>query len=139
MTKIREQMKFNLWLLFFIFSFSLACSPTKRINRLINKHPHLAVSVDTTIYFQTNSADTSFIFRNYSTKDTFYIQDTKTKIFRHYDTITVKQESIRDTVRLEKTTVLTTDPEQNQAKETAFKFGFMLIAILILLLFIKRS
>ena len=131
-------MKFNLWLLFFISSLSLACSPTKRINRLINKYPHLAVSADTTIYFQTNSADTSFIFRNYSTKDTFYIQDTKTKIFRHYDTITVKQESIRDTVRLQKTTVVTTAPEQNKAKDTAFKFGFMLIAILILLLLLKK-
>ena len=74
------------------------CTPAKRLSRIVKNNPHLIQSTDTTIYFETSSVDTSFVFNNTSKSDTFYIQETKTKVYRHFDTITLKQETIRDSV-----------------------------------------
>ena len=70
------------------------CTPAKRLSRIVKNNPHLIQSTDTTIYFETSSVDTSFVFNNTSRSDTFYIQETKTKIYRHFDTIKLKQETI---------------------------------------------
>jgi hypothetical protein len=78
--------------------FIISCKPTQRLTRLVNKYPHLIQNTDTTIYYQTSSVDTSFVFNNFSTKDTFYIQETQTKIYRFYDTIRVEQDSKKDSI-----------------------------------------
>ena len=78
--------------------FVVSCSPQKRLSKLVSKYPNLIETKDTTIYFQTSSVDTSFVFNNFSSKDTFYIKDTKTKIYRFYDTIRVQQESKKDSL-----------------------------------------
>lgn len=78
--------------------FIISCTPTQRLTRLVNKYPHLIQNTDTTIYYQTSSVDTSFVFNNFSTKDTFYIQETQTKIYRFYDTIRVEQDSKKDSI-----------------------------------------
>jgi len=78
--------------------FVVSCSPQKRLSKLVSKYPNLIENKDTTIYFQTSSVDTSFVFNNFSSKDTFYIKDTKTKIYRFYDTIRVQQESKKDSL-----------------------------------------
>ncbi len=84
--------------LLFISLFVVSCSPQKRLSKLVSKYPNLIETKDTTIYFQTSSVDTSFVFNNFSSKDTFYIKDTKTKIYRFYDTIRVQQESKKDSL-----------------------------------------
>ncbi len=78
--------------------FIISCTPTQRLTRLVNKYPYLIQNTDTTIYYQTSSVDTSFVFNNFSTKDTFYIQETQTKIYRFYDTIRVEQDSKKDSI-----------------------------------------
>lgn len=84
--------------LLLISLFVVSCSPQKRLSKLVSKYPNLIENKDTTIYFQTSSVDTSFVFNNFSSKDTFYIKDTKTKIYRFYDTIRVQQESKKDSL-----------------------------------------
>ena len=75
-----------------------SCTPSQRLTRLVSKYPYLIQNTDTTIYYQTSSVDTSFVFNNFSTKDTFYIKETQTKIYRFYDTIRVEQDSKKDSV-----------------------------------------
>jgi hypothetical protein len=78
--------------------FIISCTPSQRLTRLVGKYPYLIEKKDTTIYYQTSSVDTSFVFNNSSTSDTFYIQETQTKIYRFYDTIRVEQDSKKDSV-----------------------------------------
>ena len=78
--------------------FIISCTPSQRLTRLVSKYPYLIQNTDTTIYYQTSSVDTSFVFNNSSTSDTFYIQETQTKIYRFYDTIRVEQDSKKDSV-----------------------------------------
>lgn len=78
--------------------FIISCTPSQRLTRLVSKYPYLIQNTDTTIYYQTSSVDTSFVFNNFSTKDTFYIQETQTKIYRFYDTIRVEQDSKKDSI-----------------------------------------
>ena len=84
----------------------VSCSPQKRIARLMEKYPSAVTSIskDTTIYFETISKDTSFVTSSTSHRDTFYIKDTKTKIYRHLDTVWVAQEAVRDSIRVQQTT-----------------------------------
>lgn len=72
------------------------CSPSKKLQRLQKKHPELfqTVQQDTVIHFFSAGSDTSFVFDSFSSRDTFYISETKTWIYRHIDTIKVKQEGI---------------------------------------------
>lgn len=78
--------------------FIISCTPSQRLTRLVGKYPYLVENKDTTIYYQTSNVDTSFVFNNSSTSDTFYIQETQTKIYRFYDTIRVEQDSKKDSV-----------------------------------------
>ena len=67
----------------------VGCTPQKRLANLVSKYPYLIQDNDTTIYYQTSSVDTSFVFNKTSNSDTFYIQETQTKVYRYYDTISV--------------------------------------------------
>jgi hypothetical protein len=88
---------YRLILIFVLFA---ACSPTKRLSKLLNKNQNLIESFDTTVHFETKSIDTSFFLNSTNTRDTFIIHDTKTRIFRHYDTLRVEQKQIRDSVTI---------------------------------------
>lgn len=105
-----------------------SCSPVKRFNRLIKNNPNLIQNVDTTIYFQTNSVDTSFVFSESFNTDTFYIKDIKTKIFRYYDTLRVETEATRDSVII-KTNTIKIMPEK--AKENHFNNIIIILSFLI--------
>ena len=89
-------------IIYILCFFLLSCSPAKKLSRLVDKYPHLIQNVDTTIYFTTNSVDTSFIFNNYSKVDTFYIAKTNTTIYRHFDTLMVETEPRIDSVIITK-------------------------------------
>jgi ATP-dependent Zn protease len=82
-----------------------SCTPAHRLTRLVNKYPSLIQKFDTTIYYNTSRVDTSFVFNNSSTTDTFYIQETQTKIFRYFDTLKVFQDSIRDSLIIKTHTI----------------------------------
>lgn len=82
-----------------------SCTPAHRLTRLVNKYPSLIQKFDTTIYYNTSRVDTSFVFNNSSTSDTFYIQETQTKIFRYFDTLKVFQDSIRDSLIIKTHTI----------------------------------
>lgn len=85
-------------ILLIIFIFLTACSPSKRLAKLLNRNPDLIGIFDTTVYFETNSIDTSFIVSNTSNRDTFVITDTKIKIYRHFDTIRIDKPTTRDSI-----------------------------------------
>ena len=76
---------YKLILIFLIFS---ACSPTKRLNNLLSKNKDLIESFDTTVHFETKSIDTSFV------------NNTKTRIFRYHDTLTIEQDAIKDSATI---------------------------------------
>ena len=84
--------------LLIIVLFLTACSPSKRLAKLLNRNPDLIGIFDTTVYFETNSIDTSFILSNSSNRDTFVITDTKIKIYRHFDTIRIDRPTSRDSI-----------------------------------------
>ena len=84
--------------LLIIVLFLTACSPSKRLAKLLNRNPDLIGIFDTTVYFETNSIDTSFILSNTSNRDTFVITDTKIKIYRHFDTIRIDRPTTRDSI-----------------------------------------
>ncbi len=69
--------------------------------------------MDTTIYFQTSSVDTQFVFKNTSKVDTFYINKTNTIIYRHFDTLKVEQEPIKDSISIIKKTVNIKEKEKD--------------------------
>ena len=108
-----------------------SCSPVKRFNRLLKNNPNLIQNVDTTIYFQTNSVDTSFVFSESFNTDTFYIKDIKTKIFRYYDTLRVETEATRDSVIL-KTNTIKIIPEK--AKKNYFNDIIIILSFLVALM-----
>jgi hypothetical protein len=78
--------------------FLVSCSPSKRLSKLLSKNPNLTGIFDTTVYFETNKIDTSFIFSSTSNRDTFVITDTKIKIYRHFDTIRIDRPTSRDSI-----------------------------------------
>lgn len=108
-----------------------SCSPVKKFNRLIKNNPYLIQNVDTTIYIQTNSVDTSFVFSESFNTDTFYIKDIKTKIFRYYDTLRVETEATRDSVIL-KTNTIKIIPEK--AKKNYFNDIIIILSFLVALM-----
>ena len=85
---------FRIAILFSVFFLLFSCSPTKRFNRLIKKHPEL-IQTDTVIRYDTVKVKVPKV----EFKDTFITQpiDTieiekerlKIKILRYYDTLTV--------------------------------------------------
>lgn len=108
-----------------------SCSPIKRFNRLVKNNPYLIQNVDTTIYIERSSVDTSFIFSENFNTDTFYIKDIKTKIFRYYDTLRVETEATRDSVII-KTNTIKMIPEK--AKQNHFNKVIIVLSFLIVLM-----
>ena len=115
-------------LLIFLFC---NCTPTKQLSRLIKNNPDLIQNVDTTIYIESSSVDTSFIFSENFNRDTFYIEDIKTKIFRYYDTLRVETESTRDSVII-KTNTIKIIPEK--VKQNYFNKIIIVLSFLVVLM-----
>jgi len=118
--------------LIIIILFLTACNPQKKLARLLNKNPSLVSSSDTTIYFETKSVDTSFIFSSNSNRDTFVIFDTKTKIYRHYDTIRLEQLSIRDSIFVNTHTIKSVSATEKELKKNLI-ISLSLIAFMFLM------
>ena len=111
--------------------FLLSCSHAKKLSRLVDKYPHLVQNVDTTIYFTTNSVDTSFIFNNYSKIDTFYIAKTNTTIYRHFDTLKIETEPRIDSVIITKQ-IFNIDKKQDKGMNILIKLVILLICLSII-------
>ena len=107
------------------------CTPSKQLSRLIKNNPDLIQNVDTTIYIESSSVDTSFIFSENFNRDTFYIEDIKTKIFRYYDTLRVETESTRDSVII-KTNTIKIVPEK--IKQNYFNKVIIVLSFLVVLM-----
>ena len=107
------------------------CTPSKQLSRLIKNNPDLIQNVDTTIYIESSSVDTSFIFSENFNRDTFYIEDIKTKIFRYYDTLRVETESTRDSVII-KTNTIKIVPEK--IKQNHFNKVIIVLSFLVVLM-----
>lgn len=118
--------------LIIIILFLSACNPHKKLARLLNKNPSLVSSSDTTIYFETKSVDTSFIFSSNSNRDTFVIFDTKTKIYRHFDTIRLEQLSIRDSIFVNTHTIKSVSATEKELKKNLI-ISLSLIAFMFLM------
>ena len=118
-------------IIYILCFFLLSCSPAKKLSRLVDKYPHLIQNVDTTIYFTTNSVDTSFIFNNYSKVDTFYIAKTNTTIYRHFDTLMVKTEPRIDSVIITKQ-IFNIDKKQDKGMNILIKLVILLICLSII-------
>jgi ABC-type transport system involved in multi-copper enzyme maturation permease subunit len=118
-------------LIYIICFFLLSCSPAKKLSRLVDKYPHLVQNVDTTIYFTTNSVDTSFIFNNYSKIDTFYIAKTNTTIYRHFDTLKIETEPRIDSVIITKQ-IFNIDKKQDKGMNILIKLVILLICLSII-------
>jgi len=115
-----------------IILFLTACNPQKKLARLLNKNPSLVSNSDTTIYFETKSVDTSFVFSSNSNRDTFVILDTKTKIYRHYDTIRLEQLSIRDSIFVNTHTIKSVSATEKELKKNLI-ISLSLIAFMFLM------
>ena len=107
------------------------CTPTKQLSRLIKNNPDLIQNVDTTIYIESSSVDTFFIFSENFNRDTFYIEDIKTKIFRYYDTLRVETESTKDSVII-KTNTIKIVPEK--IKQNYFNKVIIVLSFLVVLM-----
>jgi ABC-type transport system involved in multi-copper enzyme maturation permease subunit len=118
-------------LIYIICFFLLSCSPAKKLSRLVDKYPHLIQNVDTTIYFTTNSVDTSFIFNKYSKIDTFYIAKTNTTIYRHFDTLKIETEPRIDSVIITKQ-IFNIDKKQDKGMNILIKLVILLICLSII-------
>ena len=118
-------------LIYIVCFFLLSCSPAKKLSRLVDKYPHLIQNVDTTIYFTTNSVDTSFVFNNSSKIDTFYIAKTNTTIYRHYDTLRVETQPRIDSVIITKQ-IFNIDKKQDKGMNILIKLVVLLICLSII-------
>lgn len=119
-----------------IVLFSTACSPSKRLARLLNRNPNLIGVFDTTVYFETKSIDTSFIVSNTSNRDTFVITDTKIKIYRHFDTIRIDRPTTRDSIFVNTHTIQTVAKEDK--KIPTLLISLSLIALMFLLYMLRN-
>jgi hypothetical protein len=90
-------------LIFILLILFVACSPQKRLQRLIRKHPELVatdtVKLSDTVISEHIELDTIFIL-NPSGKDTIILREKNvlTRIYRHIDTLKVFTEVQPDTV-----------------------------------------
>ena len=124
-------------LIYIICFFLLSCSPAKKLSRLVDKYPHLIQNVDTTIYFTTNSVDTSFVFNNSSQIDTFYIAKTNTTIYRHFDTLRVETEPRIDSVIITKQ-IFNVDKKEDKGMNILIKLVILLICLSIISLYFTK-
>ena len=123
--------------IYIVCFFLLSCSPAKKLSRLVDKYPHLIQNVDTTIYFTTNSVDTSFIFNNYSKIDTFYIAKTNTTIYRHFDTLKIETEPRIDSVIITKQ-IFNVEKKEDKGINILIKLVILLICLSIISLFFTK-
>ena len=124
-------------LIYIVCFFLLSCSPAKKLSRLVDKYPHLIQNVDTTIYFTTNSVDTSFVFNNYSKIDTFYIAKTNTTIYRHFDTLKIETEPRIDSVIITKQ-IFNVEKKEDKGINILIKLVILLICLSIISLFFTK-
>ena len=118
-------------LIYIICFFLFSCSPSKKLTRLVTKYPGLIQTIDTTIYFETNSVDTSFIFTNNSNIDTFYIAKTNTTIYRHFDTLKIETEPRIDSVIITKQ-IFNIEKKQDKGMNILIKLVILLICLSII-------
>lgn len=117
--------------------FAISCSPAKKLSRLVDRYPHLIQNVDTTIYFTTNSVDTSFIFNNSSKIDTFYIAKTNTTIYRHFDTLRIETEPRIDSVIITKQ-IFNVEKKEQKGFDLLTKLVIVLIALTAISLYFTK-
>lgn len=118
-----------------ILLFITACSPSKKLSRLLKKNPNLIGVFDTTVYFETKSIDTSFVVSNTSNRDTFVITDTKIKIYRHFDTIRIDRPTSKDSIFVNTHTIQTI--EEKKGIPTLI-ISLSLIALMFLLYMLRN-
>ena len=123
--------------LLIILLFISACSPTKRLSRIISNNPFLVQQVDTTVYFTSNSVDTSFIFNETSKTDTFLINKTNTIIYRHFDTIRIETKPITDSIIITKE-IINLPAKEKKRIPLITQLGLILICIFLVSLYITR-
>lgn len=122
-------------LIFVGLLFAFGCTPQKKLSKLLRKYPELVQQTDTTIYFHTTKTDTNFVFNSASNSDTFYINKTQTKIYRHYDTLRVYTPAKKDSVIITKNIVQVLPDKKGTFVETVVQFfKDILLAIFLLLL-----
>ena len=125
--------------LIYILCFILvSCSPSKKLTRLITKYPSLVQTIDTTIYFETKSIDTSFVFTNNSNIDTFYIAKTNTTIYRHLDTIWYQARPIKDSVTITKQIIKVDQAKDQKGINMLLKLVIILLLLSVLSLYFNR-
>ena len=121
--------------LLIIVLFLTACSPSKRLAKLLNRNPDLIGIFDTTVYFETSSIDSSFILSNSSNRDTFVITDTKIKIYRHFDTIRIDRPTSRDSIFVNTHTIQTATEKK---RYPTLIISLSLIALMFLLYMLRN-
>ena len=117
----------------------VGCTPQKRLLRLLTKHPYLLEQNDTLVTFKTPSVDTMFFFSKDTlvNRDTFVIRETKTRIYRHFDTLKVKQESLKDSVVVSQEVTIKENKSNIDKLSTLIeKFVYLVMATLLLLIVI---
>ncbi len=126
--------------LLFLFVFLFSCSPQKRLNKLILKHPELVqtdtIQVKETIIIPGLQIDTQFVTKP---TDTVVIEKEKlhTVIYRKYDTLIVHQVLQPDTIFVEKKIPVDKVVYRTQEKMTPLTVVYIIIIVsLLLLLFV---
>ena len=120
-----------------ILLFIVSCTPAKRLSRIIAKNPFLVQQVDTTVFFTSNSVDTSFVFNETYKKDTFVINKTNTIIYRHFDTIRIETKPITDSIIITKE-IINVPVKEEKSIPFITKLGLILICIFLVSLYITR-
>lgn len=127
------------WLL--VLAFLSSCTPQKRLDRLIRRHPELvrvdSVKIIDTVITRDVSVDT---MRVMNTHDTFIVNRDRltVQVIRHQDSIYVFGKCSGDTVVIEKK-VPVKIIEANGAKEfPSWIFNAVTLLILLLVLFFRK-
>jgi hypothetical protein len=120
-----------------IASFFCACSPQKRLNRLVKNHPELlrveVLTINDTFLTQQTNIDTVFSLLS-ATKDTFIVtkNNITTKLFIHRDSIFISTISKPDT--FVKVIKVPYERVLAEKKEDKFdKLGTFLVLIILLI------
>ena len=127
--------------LLFVFvcgTFLQGCTPAKRLARLEKKHPEL-FSSDTAVSFDVRpgvEVDTVRVLREI---DTLVLSDTRTRIYRHYDTFKVVQSVPPCTTRIERITQQRASAGPDHIKNLIVALCTMLVAFIILVWITRRK
>jgi len=115
----------------------VACSPQKRLNRLIGKHPELVqkdtIHISDTVVVPAITADTIW---HSKPNDTLYLYNNKLQIqvIRHYDTIMVKANVKPDTIVIKHNIPVEKVVVKNVPNEVNKYLIFALILLFVILL-----